>query len=96
MLGEKSPDYAIALNNLALLYQYMGAYAKSEKLAKQVLEIDKETLSATNPGHAIHLDNMALLYRAMGDYATPSCFSSKRSKSRSKCWAKNTLITPSR
>ena len=32
MLGEKHPDYATSLNNLARLYQSMGDYAKAEPL----------------------------------------------------------------
>jgi tetratricopeptide (TPR) repeat protein len=37
--GEGHPDYATGLNNLALLYQHMGEYARAEPLYRQALEI---------------------------------------------------------
>ena len=48
-LGEKHPDYATSLNNLANLYQSTGAYAKAEPLYRQVLEINKQALGEQPP-----------------------------------------------
>jgi CHAT domain-containing protein/Flp pilus assembly protein TadD len=73
-LGEKHPDYATTLNNLALLYQAMGDYVKAEPLCKQALVIRKEALGEKHPDYATTLNNLALLYQAMGDYAKAEPF----------------------
>ena len=69
MLGENHPDYAASLNNLAMLYQAMGDYAKAEPLFRQALEIRKKALGENHPDYATSLNNLAVLYQAMGDYA---------------------------
>ena len=68
-LGEKHPDYATSLNNLAMLYQDMGDYVKAEPLFQKALEIYKQTLGEKHPDYAASLNNLALLYKSMGDYA---------------------------
>ena len=52
VLGEKHPDYATSLNNLALLYKDMGDYAKAEPLYRQALEIRKQALGEKHPDYA--------------------------------------------
>lgn len=42
VLGEKHPDYAHSLNNLAALYRDMGDHAKAEPLFKEALAIRKD------------------------------------------------------
>jgi CHAT domain-containing protein/Tfp pilus assembly protein PilF len=69
LLGEKHPDYATSLTNLALLYKAMGDYAKAGPLFRQALAIDKKALGEKHPGYATDLYNLAGLYRATGDYA---------------------------
>jgi tetratricopeptide (TPR) repeat protein len=44
VLGENHPDYAMSLNNLALLYQAMGNYTAAEPLYKEALAIRKKVL----------------------------------------------------
>ena len=44
ILGEKHPRYAQTLNNLALLYQDMGAYAQAEPLLQNALAITRQAL----------------------------------------------------
>jgi CHAT domain-containing protein len=68
-LGERHPDYALSLNNLALLYRAMGDYARAEALHRQALEIQKQALGERHPLYATSLHNLAALYQAMGDYA---------------------------
>jgi CHAT domain-containing protein/Tfp pilus assembly protein PilF len=68
-LGEKHPDYATSLHNLASVYRDMGEYARAEPLYGQALRIDKEALGEKHPGYAQSLNNLALLYWSMGDYA---------------------------
>ena len=51
-LGENHPDYATSLNNLAVLYQARGDYAKAEPLHRQALEIRKRVLGENHPDYA--------------------------------------------
>ena len=69
VLGEKHPEYARSLNNLAVLYNDMGDYAKAEPLYRQALAIRKEVLGEKHPEYAQSLNNLAGLYENMGDYA---------------------------
>jgi len=66
--GEKTPQYAESLNNLALMYQNVGDYARAESLCRQAMEIWKEVLGEKDPDYAAGLNNLALLYHSMGDY----------------------------
>lgn len=44
MLGERHPDFATSLNNLARLYYVMGRHVEAEPLLKQALELNREVL----------------------------------------------------
>ena len=66
--GEKHPDYARTLNNLAYLYSSQGDYAKAEPLYRQALAITKQVLGEKHPAYATSLNNLALLYKSQGDY----------------------------
>jgi CHAT domain-containing protein/tetratricopeptide (TPR) repeat protein len=68
-LGEKHRDYATCLNNLALLYEWVGIYAEAEPLYRKALEIDKQALGEKHPHYAQSLNNLAVLYDSMGNYA---------------------------
>ena len=68
-LGPDHPDVAVALNNLADLYQAQGRYADAEPLYKRALAIREKTLGPDHPDVAISLNNLAELYRAQGRYA---------------------------
>ena len=68
LLGEKHPDYATSLNNLALLYQDMGDYKAALPLHKQALTITKEAVGEQHSSYAVSLNNLALLYQDMGDH----------------------------
>ncbi len=69
VLGEKHPDHAISLNNLAGLYDAMGEYAKAEPLYRQALEIRKQTLGVKHPRYATTLNNLAESLESDGKYA---------------------------
>src|SRR6516225_2644300 len=62
-------DTAISLNDLALLYQAMGNYAKAEPLLEEALVIRQKVLGREHPDTAASLNNLALLYYATGKYA---------------------------
>ena len=40
--GKFHPDYAVALNNLGVLYSEIGDYAKAEDLYTQAMEIRRQ------------------------------------------------------
>jgi CHAT domain-containing protein/Tfp pilus assembly protein PilF len=68
LLGQRHPDYAQSLNNLAQLYRSQGEYAKAEPLYRQALALRKQVLGQRHPSYAASLNNLALLYQAQGEY----------------------------
>ena len=58
-LGERHPDYADSLNNLAELYRAMGRHAEAEPLYKQAMEIYRTALGERHPYYATSLNNLA-------------------------------------
>lgn len=62
---EKHPNTATSLNNLALLYNSMGAYEQARPLCERALAICEDVLGATHPDTASSLNNLALLYTSM-------------------------------
>ena len=66
--GERSPETATALNNLAGVLQATGQYAEAEQLHRQALEIDWEVLGEKHPGYATTLNNLAGVLQATGQY----------------------------
>jgi CHAT domain-containing protein/tetratricopeptide (TPR) repeat protein len=68
-LGEKHPDYALSLNNLAYLYVSKGEHARALPLYEQALAILKAALGDKHPACATSLNNLALLHSSRGDYA---------------------------
>jgi tetratricopeptide (TPR) repeat protein/CHAT domain-containing protein len=69
VLGERHPDYAQTLNNLALLYHAQGEYTQAEPLFRKALAVYKQVLGERHPLYAISLNNLALLYDSQGQYA---------------------------
>ena len=69
MLGERHPDYAQSLNNLANLLYATGDYARARPLYEQALAITREALGERHPDYAQSLNNLAALLSATGDYA---------------------------
>ncbi|MEM9154176.1 MAG: tetratricopeptide repeat protein, partial [Cyanobacteria bacterium P01_F01_bin.33] len=68
LLGQKHPDVATSLNNLAALYESQGRYEQAEPLYQQALELRKELLGHKHPSVATSLNNLAGLYRSQGRY----------------------------
>jgi CHAT domain-containing protein len=67
VLGEKHPEYAISLTNLAILSQDLGDHKAALALFKQTLAIHREALGQKHPDYASSLHNLAMFYLAMGD-----------------------------
>ena len=69
VLGPDHPDLATSLNNLALVYQPEGEYAKAEPLYQRALAIRERALGPDHTDVATSLHNLARLYEAEGRYA---------------------------
>ncbi len=67
-LGEKCPEYALSLSDLATLYQMMGRYKEAEILMKNALQIYRVTLGRNHPFYATCLNNGAQLFQTIGRY----------------------------
>ena len=68
-LGRDHPETATSLNNLALLYNSLGAYSKAEPLLIRALAIIEKALGPDHPDTATSLHNLAGLYYNQGAYA---------------------------
>jgi CHAT domain-containing protein len=69
-LGEKHPDYGIALNSLALLYRDLGEFDKAEPLLRQALTINGDMFGDKSDAYVATLNNLAELYWSMGNYVS--------------------------
>jgi tetratricopeptide (TPR) repeat protein len=68
LLGERHPDVATSINNLAGLYCSQGRYEEAETLFKQALALRQELLGERHPNIATSLNNLAGLYYSQGRY----------------------------
>ena len=64
--GRRHPDYALALNNLAMVHRAMGNYRAALPLLQQALQLTDDTLGRRHPDFALGLNNLAALYRDQG------------------------------
>jgi CHAT domain-containing protein/tetratricopeptide (TPR) repeat protein len=69
LLGEKHPDYAVALTNLARFHLFRGDYAEAEKLLQQALEIRREENKKTPPDYLQVVTSHGRLYSPLYAYA---------------------------
>jgi tetratricopeptide (TPR) repeat protein len=67
-LGNRHPDVATSLNNLAGLYRNQGRYEAAEPLLVEALPLFKDLLGDRHPDVASNLNNLAELYRNQGRY----------------------------
>jgi tetratricopeptide (TPR) repeat protein len=70
ILGDRHPDVATSLNNLALLYYSQGRYEAAEPLYLEALSLWRELLGDRHPDVATSLNNLAMLYKSQGKYET--------------------------
>lgn len=66
--GPEHRDIATGLNNLAALYQQLGALDKALPLYERAFHIFEKTLGPNHPKTATSISNLALLHKAMGAY----------------------------
>jgi tetratricopeptide (TPR) repeat protein len=69
LLGDRHPDYAAALNQLALAAIMHGAPDEAEPLLLEALDIRKQILGEDHPDYATNLSSLAGLLWARGDLA---------------------------
>jgi CHAT domain-containing protein/Tfp pilus assembly protein PilF len=69
LLGPEHPYIATSLNNLALLYEAIGAYEQAEPLLRRALAMDEKMVGPDHPDTARSLNNLASLYYKSGAYA---------------------------
>ncbi|MFK7944424.1 MAG: tetratricopeptide repeat protein, partial [Paracoccaceae bacterium] len=50
--GQKSPEYAVALNDLGFLLHLAGRYEQAEPLFREAIKIDKATIGEGHPEYA--------------------------------------------
>ena len=62
VLGNKHPDTASCINDLAALYSAQAQYANAESLYLEALKIRREVLGDKHPDTATSIDNLANLY----------------------------------
>ena len=67
-VSNENTQFAVNLNNLAVLYNSQGRYSDAEPLYLQSLDIWKHQLGADHPHVAVSLNNLAELYRSQKRY----------------------------
>ena len=67
--GEKHAIYAMALINLAHVYQSQSNYGEAEGLYRRALTITEKALGENHPDVAMALNNLAAVYSQQGKYA---------------------------
>ena len=67
--GMDHVNYAIALNNLGMVYRHQGKYAEVDPLFQRALAIRESKLGKDHPEVANSLNNLALVYSDQGKYA---------------------------
>jgi tetratricopeptide (TPR) repeat protein len=60
--GANHVNYAVALNNLAIVYEAQGKYGEAEGLHKRALAIREQALGTSHPNVAQTLNNLAIVY----------------------------------
>ncbi|MCX7606436.1 MAG: CHAT domain-containing protein [Bacteroidia bacterium] len=69
LVGKTHPDYATALNNMAILYRSQGRYKEAEKLFSEILPIYEMNFGIYHPFYLNALGNVAAFYQSQGRYA---------------------------
>lgn len=73
-LGPTDPLIAAALSNLALIYQYKGAYQKAEGLFQRSLDIQEKSRGSEHPNVGNTLNNLGRLYQVTLDFEKAESF----------------------
>jgi len=74
LLGERHPDVADSINDVAALLQGKGDYAGAEAFYREALAMWRDILGPEHPDVAASLNNLGVLLQAKGDYAAAEAF----------------------
>ncbi|MEJ6479545.1 MAG: tetratricopeptide repeat protein, partial [Octadecabacter sp.] len=66
--GDRSPEYATQLNNLAEVVRAQGRFPEAETLYREALEIGRATIGTEHPDYATNLNNLAGVVQAQGRF----------------------------
>ena len=67
-LGDRHPNTATSLNNLATMYYLQGRYTEAEPFCQQALDIRRAELGEHHSDTATSMHDLALLYKYQGCY----------------------------
>jgi tetratricopeptide (TPR) repeat protein len=81
--GPNHPKTALSMNELAIVYQYLGKYAEADDLFKRALMIREQALGPKHPFVAATCEHMAALYRQIGKGDEAERFETRVRKTRS-------------
>jgi CHAT domain-containing protein/Tfp pilus assembly protein PilF len=68
VLGERRPEYATSLNNLAMLYHALGDYGRAASLSTRALELRLELYGEVHPLYGQSLHNLAYAHDSLGEF----------------------------
>ena len=77
MLGEKSLDYTISLNNIGFAYSGLGENEKAKESYSAAAEICLKMFGEKHPQYATSLNNLSLAYMDGGDKEKALCYLSE-------------------
>jgi tetratricopeptide (TPR) repeat protein len=66
--GANSPEAALSLNNLAMLYKKTKKYPAAEKMYLKALAASEKIVGKDNADLAVPLNNLAMLYESQKNY----------------------------
>jgi tetratricopeptide (TPR) repeat protein len=66
ILGEKHPDTLTSLNNLAIIYQYLGRLSEALPLFEKCYRLRKEVLGEKHLLTLTSMNNLAVIYQYLG------------------------------
>lgn len=67
-LSDTHPDYGVNLNNLALIYKWIGEYEKSIDVYKQAQEVYRASIGEEHKDYAILVNNIGSLLEHQGRF----------------------------
>lgn len=79
---ENTQIHTEALNNMAVINQYIGDYILAEKYYLQVIEIRSKILAPNDPEIALAYSNVAVLYQLIAEYDKALSYNMKALKIR--------------
>ncbi len=88
-MAKKSPDYAISLNNLAILYQRAGESEKAKQALLEVKEVFEAVWGEKHPYYATILENLSRLYRLTNEYEEAESLSLEAKETRKELFGEN-------